>query len=551
MSNADVILDILAQEGVEVLFGFPNNRLFNSAATQDIPPIIARTERVVINMADAYTRMHNGRKIGVVAVQDGPGIEASFGAVAQAYGDNTPMLMLPGAHAPHMQDYDPQFSATRSFRDITKMVKRVDASASLVRKFEMAFSALRNGKGGPVLLETTTSVLTGEWEGGKPDYRAPPGVRSRADEADVQGLLDALMSARRPMLVAGHGVHYAQAYEELRTLAEQLQLPVATTLLGKSAFPENHELSLGCAGRTITKAAGQFANQSDFILGVGTSFTINDFTARMPEGAVLGQITNAAEDIAKCRAVACAALGDAKLVLGQLIDAARDRLGYQGKPRDQDVIHEIAQLRQEFFAEWSERLQCDDAGLISPYRVIHEMNQLFDKTATVVTHDAGNPRDQIVPFYEAVAPRSYLGWGKSTHLGSSLGMALGAKLARPDWLSVNFVGDAGFGQTANDFETAVRCRLPILTVLVNNECMGGYGAYMPDAVKKYQASTLSGDYTGMVRAMGGVAERIEKASDIRDALMRGIRETQAGNAVLLEFMTREEPVLAMAKQWGM
>jgi acetolactate synthase-1/2/3 large subunit len=415
----------------------------------------------------------------------------------------------------------------------------------------MAFSALRNGKGGPVLLETTTSVLTGEWERGKPDYRAPPRVRSRADDEDVQRLLDAVLSARRPIVVAGHGVHYAQAYEELRTLAELLQLPVATTLLGKSAFPENHELSLGCAGRTITKAAGQFATQSDFILGVGTSFTINDFTARMPEGAVLGQITNAPEDIAKCRAVACAALGDAKLVLGQLIDAARDRLGYEGKPRDEDTIHEIAQLRQEFFTEWSERLLCDDEGLISPYRVIHEMNMLFDKTATVVTHDAGNPRDQMVPFYEAVAPRSYLGWGKSTHLGSSLGMALGAKVARPEWLSVNFVGDAGFGQTASDFETAVRCRLPILTVLINNGCMGGYGAYMPAAVEKYQASTLSGDYTGMVRAMGGYAERIEKASEIRDALMRGIRETQAGNAVMLEFMTREEPVLAMAKQWGM
>ena len=98
MSNADVIIEILAEEGVEYLAGFPNNRLFNSAAAHSIRPIIARTERVAINMADAYTRMNNGKKIGVIAVQDGPGIEASFSAVAQAYGDNTPILMLPGAH---------------------------------------------------------------------------------------------------------------------------------------------------------------------------------------------------------------------------------------------------------------------------------------------------------------------------------------------------------------------------------------------------------------------------------------------------------------------
>lgn len=551
MNNADVIAGILVQEGTEYLFGFPNNRVINSTATCDIPPIIARTERVAINMADAYTRMHNGRKIGVVAVQDGPGIEASFGAVAQAYGDNTSILILPGAHPPHMQDYEPQFSASRSFRDITKIAQRIDAPSSIGRKFEMAFSALKNGRGGPVLLETATNVLMADSDGENTTYQEQPRVRSRADEVDVQRILDAVLSAKRPILVAGHGVHYAQAYEELRSFAELLQLPVAMTLLGKSAFPENHELSLGCAGRTITKAAGQFANESDFILGVGTSFTINDFTARMPEGAVLGQITHAPEDIGKCRSVSCAALGDAKLVLEQLIETAKARLGESCKPRNEETVGEIAHLRQTFLQDWSERLLCDDTGLISPYRVIHEMNTLFDKNATVITHDAGNPRDQLVPFYDSVAPRSYLGWGKSTHLGSSLGMALGAKVARPDWLSVNFVGDAGFGQTANDFETAVRCRIPILTVLINNGCMGGYGAYMPAAVDKYQASSLSGDYTGMVKAMGGYAERIEEASGIRNALIRGIKETQAGNPAMLEIMTREEPVLAMAKQWGM
>ena len=551
MSNADVIIEILQQEGTEYLAGFPNNRLFNSAASHGMRPLIARTERVAINMADAYTRMHNGRKIGVVAVQDGPGIEASFPAVAQAYGDNTPILMLPGAHAPAMQDYDPQFMSSRSFRDITKMAGLINDARTIPRKFEMAFAALKNGKTGPVLLETAASILVGKWEGATPDYRSPGRYKSMADPADVNAILDALLAAQRPVLIAGHGALYAEAWNELKALAEFLQIPVTTTLLGKSVFPENHPLSLGVAGRTMTRAAGQFLTDSDFILGVGTSFTINDFTARMPKNAVLGQITNAPSDVAKCRAVACAAIGDAKLVLEQLMAAARARIGAHGKPPATEVIAAINALKKTFFDEWSERLLCDDAGLISPYRVIHEMNTLFDKTRTVVTHDAGNPRDQLVPFYQAITPRGYLGWGKSTHLGSSLGMALGAKLARPDWLSVNFVGDAGFGQTANDFETAVRLKLPIMSVLVNNGVMGGYGAYMPDAVEKYQASSMTGDYTAMAKAMGGYAERIEKASDVRAALTRGIQQTQAGNAVLLEFITREEPVLAMANKWGM
>ncbi len=552
MSNADLIIEILQQEGVEYLMGFPNNRLFNSAASHGMRPIIARTERVAINMADAYTRMHNGRKIGVVAVQDGPGVEASFPAVAQAYGDNTPILMLPGAHAPHMQDFDPQFIASRSFRDITKMASLINDATTIPRKLEMAFAALKNGKPAPVLLETAANLLWGKYPGDeKPAYHVPGRYRSRADDADVKQIMDALLSAKRPMIIAGHGVLYAEAWDELKTFAALMQLPVTTSLLGKSAFPENHELSLGVAGRTLTKAAGHFANESDFILGIGTSFTINDFTAKMPKNAVLGQITNAPSDIGKCRSVVCAAVGDAKLVLEQLIDLARATFGDKGRERASETIAEIAQLKQDFFEEWSPRLLCDDDNPISPYRVIHEMNTLFDKQKTVVTHDAGNPRDQIVPFYETITPRGYLGWGKSTHLGSSLGMAMGAKLARPDWLAVNFIGDAGFGQTSNDFETAVRSQLPIMTVLVNNGVMGGYSAYMPDAVEKYQSSSLGGDYTAMAKAMGGYAERIEKASDVRDALARGIAKTQQGQPVLLEFVTKEEPVLAMANKWGM
>jgi acetolactate synthase-1/2/3 large subunit len=552
MSNADIIIEILEQEGVEYLIGFPNNRLFNSAASHSIRPVIARTERVAINMADAYTRMNNGRKFGVVAVQDGPGIEASFGAVAQAYGDNTPILMLPGAHAPLMQDYDPQFIASRSFRDITKMAGLINDGRTIPRKFEMAFSALKNPKSGPVLLETAANLLWGQAEAElMPEYTSPGRYRSMADESDVERIFEALLEAKRPVIIAGQGVLYAEAWHELKELAELLQIPVTTTLLGKSAYPETHELALGTAGRTITKAAAQFANESDFILGIGTSFTINDFTARMPKDAVLGQITHAPGDIAKCRAVSCAAIGDARLVLNQLISLVKRKLGETGRVRADDVIAEIAQLKTEFFSEWSDRLLCDDAGPISPYRVIHEMNTLFDKSKTVVTHDAGNPRDQMVPFYDVVTPRGYLGWGKSTHLGSSLGMALGGKLARPDWLSVNFIGDAGFGQTANDFETAVRSELPIMTVLVNNGVMGGYGAYMPDAVERFQLSSLSGDYTAMAIAMGGYAERIEKASEVQAALCRGIDQTLSGRPVLLEFITKEEPVLAVANKWGM
>jgi len=551
MSSTDVIIRILQQEGVEFITGFPQNRLFNSAASLDVRPIIARTERVAINMADAYTRMNNGRKIGVVAVQDGPGIEASFAAVAQAYGDNTPILMLPGAHQKAMQDYDPQFMSSRSYRDITKLTGLINDPLTIPRHFERAFSALKNGKGGPVLLETAGEIMWGDYPGDEPQYQSPRRLRSQADEADVTEILDTLLAAKRPVILAGHGVLYAEAWDELKDLAELLQIPVMSTLLGKSSFPENHELALGTAGRTLSKAVGHFANEADFILGIGTSFTINDFTARMPAGKTLGQITNDPADIDKCRPVSCGAIGDAKLVIQQLIRLAKGKLGDGGREPATDTISEIARLKAEFLEEWSERLHCDDEGPISPYRVIHEMNTLFDKSKSVVTHDAGNPRDQIIPFYEATSPRGYLAWGKSTHLGSSLGMAMGAKLARPDKLCVNFVGDAGFGMSGMDFETATRANLPIMTVLINNGVMGGYGAYMPHAVKNFESNRLGGNYTEVASALGGYTERVESASDVRAALTRGIEQTESGRPVLLEFITREEPVLAMANKWGM
>ena len=121
-------------------------------------------------------------------------------------------------------------------------------------------------------------------------------------------------------------------------------------------------------------------------------------------------------------------------------------------------------LAAAFTETWLPQLQSDAAPL-SPYRIVWELMQAADRTRTVVTHDAGHPRDQIVPFYETLVPRGYLGWGKSTQLGTGFGLAMGAKLARPDWLSVNIMGDAAFGMVGMDFETAVRARIPILTIV--------------------------------------------------------------------------------------
>jgi len=182
-----------------------------------------------------------------------------------------------------------------------------------------------------------------------------------------------------------------------------------------------------------------------------------------------------------------------------------------------------------------------DKEPISPYRVIWELMQAVDPQNTVVTHDSGCPRDQLVPFYETVVPHGYVGWGKSTSLGSSLGLIMGAKLARPDWLAVNVMGEAAFGMVGMDFETAVRNRIPTMTILVNNGVMGGYTKKQPIACELFGIHRLSGNYARVAEALGGYGERVERVADLKPALKRAMDVTNSGNAAFLEVITAEEP----------
>jgi acetolactate synthase-1/2/3 large subunit len=280
------------------------------------------------------------------------------------------------------------------------------------------------------------------------------------------------------------------------------------------------------------------------VLGVGCSFSVSNFSTPIPPGKLLVQITHSPHDIGKCYPVAVAILGDVKLILEQLVSAIRERLA--GRQRSWDeVAAEIQQLKAAFWQEWKARLTSDEIP-INPYRVIWELMQAVNRSQTIVTHDSGNPRDQMLTFYEAVIPRGYLGWGKSTQLGTGLGLALGAKLAHPEKLVVNVMGDLAFGTAGLEIETAVRLHLPILTIVLNNSCMGGYGHHMPTASQRYGANQLSGNYAGVAASLGAYSERVEHPEEIAEALRRGIVATERGQTVVLEMVTKEEPIYPTA-----
>ncbi len=540
MRTIDAIAQILKAEGVEYLSAFPTTPMIEAAAEAGIRPIICRQERVGVGIADGFSRATNGRPPGVFAMQYGPGAENAYAGVATAFSDAVPMLLLPLGHPTHRDGVFPMFSSLRSFESVTKRVELLNSPGRVVDAMRRSFAAMRMGRPGPAMLEIPADVATAEVDPSVLDgYRPMDAARSAADERDVERAARALLDAKRPVILAGQGALYAEATGELEELAETLQVPAMTTMAGKSAFPERHPLALGSVSGVMNGAAYRFLRDADLVFAVGTSLTRHGMVTTIPTGKTLIHSTNDPVDIGKDYHADHPLLGDARLVLRQMIDCCRDLLGDAPRRPSGAVAEEIASARAEWLAEWTPKLTSDETP-ITPYRVIWEFMDLVDSDEAIVTHDSGSPRDQLMPFYRAGGPRTYLGWGKSHQLGTGLGLNIGAKLAHPDKFVVNFMGDAAFGMTGLDFETAVRSNIPILTVVFNNSTMAIETAAMAASHSLYGTRDLGGAYADMARSMGGWAERVTDPSEVGPAILHARQATENGEAALLEIITSEE-----------
>jgi acetolactate synthase-1/2/3 large subunit len=537
MKVIDAIAEILKREGIDFLSCYPTTPIIDACADAGIRPYLCRQERVGAGIADGYSRVRNGRPVGVFAMQYGPGAENAFPGVATAYSDSTPLLFLPLGHPRERAQVFPLFSSARTFASVTKSVETLNQADQVSEVMRRAFNLLKNGRPGPVMVEIPADVALEDVSPAAFDYTPVKATRSAANPADVDEAVKALLAARKPVIHAGQGVLYAEATEELVELAELLQIPVMTTLEGKSAFPEDHPLALGSASGVMSRPAFHFLNESDTVFAIGTSLTKHGMAATLPPGKTIIHATNDERDLNKNYTAAHPLLGDAKLVLRQCIDAARDLLG--NKPRTTDAAGEIAQIKDTWLKEWLPRLTSNEVPL-SPYRVMWDFINTIDAREAIVTHDSGSPRDQLMPFYRATAPRSYMGWGKSHALGTGLGLNMGAKLAAPDKFCVNFMGDAAFGMVGTDFETAVRNDIPITTVVLNNSAMAIERHALVTSHELYSVRDIGGRYADMARAMGGQAERVERPDEIVPAILRARKQNEEGHAVLLEFITSQE-----------
>jgi acetolactate synthase-1/2/3 large subunit len=535
MKVGDAIAEIMKREGIEILCGYPVNHLLEYAAKADIRPVIVRQERIGLHMADAISRITSGKKIGAFCMQHGPGTENAYGGVAQAYSESIPMLVLPQGYPRRIAHIDPNYNAVREMRGVSKSAEPVTLPAEVSNIMRRAFSNIRNGRSGPAIVEIPTDIWNEEI--GDLDYTPVTSHRYGPDPADVRKAAAAILAAKRPVIYAGTGVHWSEAWAQLRTFAELLGAPVTTSLGGKSSFPENHPLSLGSGGNAVPKPVHHFVANADLIIGIGCSFTETNFGIKFPKGKKFVHATLDPNHLNKDVVSAIGLVGDAQLTLEALIGELRQSI--KANRDTTEVVKEITAVREEWMAQWRPMLNSNEAPL-SPYRVIWELMNTVDGKNTIITHDAGSPRDQISPFWVSTEPLSYIGWGKTTQLGMGLGLAMGAKLAKPDKLCINLWGDAAIGFTGMDFETAVRERIPILSILLNNFSMAIELKVMPISTEKYRSTDISGDYAAMARAFGGYGERVTQPGDIKAAIQRGIEQTKQGKPALLEFITAKE-----------
>ena len=531
---------ILKAEGIPWVSCYPTSNVNNALGEEGVPILMMGEERFAVAVADAFSRVTCGKQIGVCTVMaslNAAGIQMAYGAIAQAWEDSSPLLVIAEGLSRGASRHT-HFDMPEAFRSVTKWVGEVDRAELMPDYVRRAFTHLRSGRPGPVLLLVPRDL--GEYDDAEQPYNPVKGWRSGPDPDDVRAAARVLASAKAPLLFVGEGVLYADATAELLQLAELVQVPVLTTLKAKGAFPENHPLSVGVRG----SHADHFLRKADVLFSVGASLFPNRFSHAIPEAdkKTIVQCTVDTLDLNRSYETRHAVLGDAKLSLAALVNELSARGGPRKNPA---LLEEIKGAKAAFQAKFRPWLESTETP-INPYRVFGDLMKVLDPKASFVTADSGNTRDQTSTVYEAHIPRGYLGWGNVSTLGFSLAGAVAAKLAFPNRQCVHVTGDAGVCYMMGNFEAVARYKLGITTIHINN---GGYSGYGPGfwgaghdpytwKVSDHQSACMA----NMARAVGFHAEDVSEPSEIIPALRRAFDENAKGRPAFVEFLCSHHPV---------
>ena len=533
------LIKILEAEGVTEVCTFPTNIFNNACGEEGVPNLMVRDERYAVAVADGFSRVSNGKRFGVCAVMGGlnpAGTQMAYGALAQAYEDSTPLLCLTDG-VPADSRGRPMYNIDDAFQSVTKWSGYINAAHRVPEFMRRAFTSLKSGRPGPVLLQLPQGL--GEYDTDEFSYSPVKGWKTMADPKDVAVAVRALRSAEKPLIIAGQGIFYADACQELLGFAELARAPVLTTLKGKSCFPEDHPLSIGVRG----EPAEHFLEKSDLVLAIGCGLSTTRFGNSLPNPSSKKIIHCVVEesDINRVYPTEHAVIGDAKLVLGQLTA----ELEKQGAPKRKGITDEIEALKKKKAEKYGPPMESGETP-VNPYRVYADIMETLDRENSFVTHESGNTRDQLSTVYEALVPHGFMGWGNVSTLGFGLGASMGAKLAMPERQVVSVTGDAGFGYQVGNYEAMVRNGMGITTVHLNNSGFAGYGpGFWGHGHSPYTWEVTPSDIfktAKAVEALGIHSERIEDPDEVTPALKRALKLNASGKPAFIEVITCKYPV---------
>ena len=542
MNGTEFIAKILKAEEIDCVTCFPSNPLIEAVAKEGIRPISFRNERGAVMAADGFSRISQRKKFGVAIVQSQAGAENAMGGIAQAYADNIPILLMPGGISLSQLGVKPNFSVLQNYQGWVKQVETVLSPNEVGNVMRRSFNALRNGPPGPVVVEMTSDVCSLEVPKDSENYCSPRSAKIIPSQNDIRDAVKYLMKAKKPLIWAGGGVLMSGASKELKKLVEFTGIPVFTTMQGKSAFDERHPLSLGAGCGTTTLAAHNWLKNSDVVLVLGSSLTRTPYGQVLSSEKTLLHNTIDPEDLNKDVSAMVGLVGDTKLTLLALMEEFKTEGFKKDNGEVTQIKKEINVLKKKWMQDWNPILNSGEIPL-NYYRIINEIYKNIDPENSIVTHDAGAPRDCMVPFYNATLPNSYIGWGKTTHLGFGIPLMIGAKMAHPDKFCLNLMGDGAFGMSGLDLETSVRAELPITTVLLNNGAMSTYeGTSLigPVSKKDYGVSCMKGNYAKIAKGMGAEGVRVENPNELEMALKNAQQLNKDGKTVLIDVISNVE-----------
>lgn len=543
LSGAEILVKCLEEEGVEAIFGYPGGQvldIYDALYNSSLKHYLVRHEQGAAHAADGYARATG--KPGVCLATSGPGATNLVTGIATAYMDSVPMVAITGQVPTALlgRDSFQEADITGITLPITKHNFLVNDVNDLARTIKEAFYLATTGRPGPVLIDIPKDVSQK-----KATYHYPEKVHVKGykptregNKGQINQAAKVIAEAERPVIYAGGGIIISEAHGELFRLAELIQSPVTTTLMGKGGFPETHALSLGMLGMHGTKAANNAVTECDVLIAVGARFD-DRVTGKVAEFAPKAKIIHIDIDpaeIGKNVSVDVPIVGDVRMVLAELN-------GKLSQHQGGEWLAQVGKWKADYPQGYEQN------GKIKPQYVVEQIYEVT-KGEAIITTEVGQNQMWAAQFYKYTQPRSFVSSGGLGTMGYGFPAAIGAKVGNPDKVVIDIAGDGSIQMNIQEMATAVHYNIPVIIAILNNNFLGMVRQWQEIFYdRRYSHTEISGpDFVKLAEAYGALGIRVTEPSQVKPALEEAVR---AKRPVIIDFVVeREENALPMVPPGG-